>query len=406
MTVYIGIDWSQSKHDVCFLDEAGEPIGQVMLPHSPEGFARFEGHRQRIGVCPADCLVGIETAHNLILDYLWGHGYSQVYVIPPNQVKGSRSRYRQSGARSDPSDAYVIADVLRTDRKRLALWQPDHVLTRQMRSRVSYMMHLTRNISRLSNRLRAVLWRYYPAALEVFRGLESQIALEFVRVYPTPQHATGLRFDEFKAFTQRQRYTHPQELPKCFARLQQPQPEADLDTVLVFQDEAVQLATLLLSFVHAKAEALRDLQHLFQQHPDAPIFASLPGTGEYLAPALLVKFGDDRQRFASPMSVQALAGTCPVTDRSGKRKVIHFRKACDHEFRTIVQQWAKASLSQSVWANAYWQRVQPRCRSTSHAYRCLGNRWLAILWKCWQTRQPYDEAYHLQRRAARNQTRG
>ncbi len=72
----------------------------------------------------------------------------------------------------------------------------------------------------------------------------------------------------------------------------------------------------------------------------------------------------------------------------------------------LLQQWAKASLSQSVWANAYWQRVQPRCRSTSHAYRCLGNRWLAILWKCWQTRQPYDEAYHLQRRAARNQTRG
>lgn len=59
-----------------------------------------------------------------------------------------------------------------------------------------------------------------------------------------------------------------------------------------------------------------------------------------LAPALLAKFGDDRARFPTPASVQALAGTCPVTDQSGKRKVIKFRRACDREFRWIVQQRA------------------------------------------------------------------
>jgi transposase len=55
----------------------------------------------------------------------------------------------------------------------------------------------------------------------------------------------------------------------------------------------------------------------------------------------LAKFGDDRQRFPTPSSVQALAGTCPVTERSGKRKVIKFRQACDREFRYIAQQWAR-----------------------------------------------------------------
>jgi len=113
-------------------------------------------------------------------------------------------------------------------------------------------MHLTRQVVRLSNRLRAVLWRYSPAALAVFGGLDSQIALEFVRVYPTPQAAAELTLAEFKAFAQRQRYTHPRELPQCFGRLRQPQPEADRDTVLVFKDEAVELATLLLSVVRAK----------------------------------------------------------------------------------------------------------------------------------------------------------
>jgi hypothetical protein len=267
------------------------------------------------------------------------------------------------------------------------------------------MMHLTRQVVRLSNRLRAVLWRYYPAALVVFGGLEAQIALEFVRLYPTPQAAEELTLAEFKAFAQRQRYTHPRQLPACFARLQTPQPEADRDTVLVFKDEAVELATLLLAVVRAKQAALRDLQHLFRQHPDAPLFASLPGVGDFLAPALLAKFGDDRQRFASAASVQALAGTCPVTDRSGKRRVIRFRKACDREFRTITQMWAKASLSDSAWASASWQQVYARGRSKRPAYRCLANRWLAILWKLWQTRQPYDEADHLPQRAARSQPR-
>ncbi len=147
------------------------------------------------------------------------------------------------------------------------------------------------------------------------------------------------------------------------------------------------------------------LQHLFCQHPDQAIFASLPGAGRLLAPALLAKFGDDRQRFTTSGSVQALAGTCPVTDRSGKRRVVKFRRACDHEFRHIAQQLAIASTTKSLWAQGYWQLVRPRCDSDNHAYRCLANRWLAIAWKLWQTRQPYDEAYHWQRRMARIQPR-
>ncbi len=141
----------------------------------------------------------------------------------------------------------------------------------------------------------------------------------------------------------------------------------------------------------------------FKQHPDAPIFDSLPGTGEFLAPALLAKFGDDRQRFPQPAGLQALAGTCPVTEASGKRRSVHFRTACDREFRYIAQQWAKASLRQSPWAVAYFNQVRSRCDSVNQAYRCLANRWLAIAWKLWQSRQPYDETYHLQQRFARSQ---
>ena len=184
-----------------------------------------------------------------------------------------------------------------------------------------------------------------------------------------------------------------------------PQPTPALATVLVYQEEAVQLAELLLPIGMAKRTGLRDLYKLFAQHPDAAIFTSLPGAGGSLAPGRLAKFGDDRQRFPSAASVQALAGTCPVTDQSGKHRTIRFRTACDHEFRHIARQWALASVSQSVWAASYWQAIRPHCHSDSHATRCLANRWLAVAWKLWHSHQTYDEAYHLQQRLARCQPR-
>jgi transposase len=399
MEVYTGIDWSENKHDLSFMNEAGVVIAQYTIPHTTEGFLKMDAIRRDLGLATDECLIGLETAHNLVIDFLWARGYSQVYVIPPSVVKSNRGRQGQSGARTDESDAWLLADILRTDRARLQPWFPDSLLTRQIRAKVGLIQYLTRHNVGLANRLRAVLLRYYPAAAQVFSSLQTQIALHFVSTYPTPQAAADLSWAEFQAFAQQHGYRRPKRLPACFARLQADHPAASPETVLIYQDEAVQLAELLLAGIRAKKEAKRALRSLFQQHPDHTIFTSLPGAGELLAPALLAKFGDDRQRFPAPDGLQALAGTCPVTEKSGKRKRVKFRRACDRQFRHFAQQWAIASLSESVWANAYWNTVRPRCDSDSHAYRCLANRWLAVAWKLWQSRTLYDEAYHLRQRA-------
>jgi hypothetical protein len=145
----------------------------------------------------------------------------------------------------------------------------------------------------------------------------------------------------------------------------------------------------------------REIQDLFVEHPDYPIFSSLPGVGKILAPALLAKFGDDRLRYPTPQVLQSVAGTCPVTRQSGKHKYVSFRCACDHEFRWIVQQWAKCSIDDSVWAYTYFQSIRPHCDSLSHAYRRLANRWLEIAWRLWQDKVPYDEERHLRQHALR-----
>jgi hypothetical protein len=81
-------------------------------------------------------------------------------------------------------------------------------------------------------------------------------------------------------------------LSAAYARLQAAYPAASVTTVAAYREEAVWLAHHLLATIqHKKAEIAR-LQELFLQHPDHELFASLPGTGDFLAPALLAKFGD------------------------------------------------------------------------------------------------------------------
>jgi transposase len=345
--------------------------------------------------------VGLETAHNLIIDFLWARGYDQIYVIAPNVVKSSRGRYNQSGARTDQHDSRLLADLLRTDRARLYPWRADSLLTRQIGMQVGVIQDLTKQIVARTNRLRAVLLRYYPAALNVFSSLSGPVALRFLLAYPTPAAAISLSWTQFEAFALAEGYPNPKKLGDCYIRLQHLQLEASRETVLIYQHQVPFLAQELLGLVQHKTAALLQLRAWFSQHPDQAIFASLPGLGELLAPALLAKFGDDRQRFPTPASVQALAGTCPVTDQSGKRRLVKFRHGCDHQFRQICQQWARLSLRDSLWAKAYWSQIRPRCQSEQHAYRCVANRWIAVAWKLWQSGQPYDQSYHLQQRALR-----
>lgn len=406
MCIYLGIDWSQTHHEACWLNERGQVLSRLTVPHTLEGLTQLDRVGQQLGVLRAECWIGLETAHTLLIDFLWDRGYPYVYVIPPGAIKGARRRYRQTNAHTDQSDAWLIADVLRTDPATLHPWHPDSLIVRQLRAKVSLLQFLKREIRRLDNRLQAVLARYYPAALHVFHATASPVTLRFLQVFPTPAEAGTLTRATFGQFARAQRYRQSDRvLSAAYARLQAPYPVASPAIVAAYQTEAVWLATQLLATLEHKQREMAQVQVLFQQHPDHQVFASLPGAGDFLAPALLAKFGDDRARFPEPQSLQCLAGTCPVTDQSGKRRRVYFRQACDHEFRHIAQQWARTSIGSSSWAATYWQQVMAHSRSVSHAYRCLANRWLAIAWTCWQNHQPYNEAIHLQNRARRLATR-
>jgi len=401
---YFGIDWSEEHHNLCIQNQAGAIVSELELRHTLEGFEQIDLERRKLDVPTRECLVAIETSYNLLVDYLLDRDYA-VHLIPPQATDNYRSRRRSSGARTDESDAAVLAKALRIDRDCHQRLRPNSALTQQILAQVRLIEILRRSIQRQSNQLRAVLVRTYPQALGLFGKLTSQVSLHFLMTYPTAQEALTLDKGRFETFCRSHRYCRAGLISRRYAQLMAPAPEANPSAVQAYRDQVRILAELLLSQVKSRIQAQSQLRQLFPQHPDAFIFESLPGTGDLLAPGLLAKFGDHRDRFPKAGSVQALAGTCPVTRASGKRKIVSFRRGCDRDFRRIAQQFARASLSQSGWAFAYWRDVRPHCGSDSDAYRRLANRWLAIVWKMWQDRKAYDETYHLKQRAQRRRPR-
>jgi transposase len=403
MKVYIGIDWSENKHDICFLKETGEVLLVKQIAHTIAGFRQLDQARQALGVGRQEVVIGLETAHNLLVDYLWEQGYEQIYVLPPRAVQSAQPRFRQSGAKDDAWDARLIADLLRTDRQRYVPWKPDLPLTRQIRAEVRFAQQLGREGVRGGNRLRALLLRYYPAALEAFPHLDSVVGLAFLQAYPTLPQAQTLSFEQLKLFLRQHHHTQVRAWPKIYAALHADPPPSDPTLEAAYAPLAVAQATILELLVRARNQCLTRLEKLFLLHPDHEIYDSLPQAGTLLAPALLSKLGDDRARYPTPAVLQAVAGTCPFTKRSGKHSYVLFREACDREFRHIAQQWARATLDVSPWATTYYRTVRPHCKTDNDAIRRLANRWLEVLWRLWIDRTPYEEALHLKQHTLRNQ---
>ena len=195
----------------------------------------------------------------------------------------------------------------RKERSRLLPWQPGSELLQTLRAQVSFGLHLTKMAVMQANRLQSLLLRYYPAALHLCESWPTYLTCELVKSYPDPRQVGSLTFIQFKEFALAHRYPNPQQLLACFERLQAAYPKASEAVIAALAPQAQTLADMLLTSLRKKEETIRQLNAGFAKHPDAPLFASLPGVGEWLAPALLVKFGEDRLRFQTAQLLQSLA---------------------------------------------------------------------------------------------------
>jgi transposase len=391
VALFAGLDWASKAHMVCVIDDAGAIRARFEIANSAKTFAGLVKRLTKLGVEG----VAIERCDGPLVEALLDAGLP-VVVITPRQVKGLRSRYTGSGAKSDAGDAYLLADVLRTDGHRLSALAQDSDTTRVLRSLSRTRKQLVEARVGLVNQLAALLERVFPGAIGLFARLDSDVAIAFLRRYPTQQAATKLTQARFAAFLRRISYCGRRPVDELFTRVH------DAPTAGLSEAEATGNAVCVLGLLRAIESVHREERELqaeiierLDAHADAHIFTSLPKAGHGVrAAALLAEIGDVRSRFPDEESLAALAGVAPVTRASGKMTSVGFRWACDKKLRNAIIDFAEDSRHASPWAAHIYNGAINRGKRHPHAVRILARAWIRVIWRCWQDGVAYDPAQH------------
>ena len=391
--IYLGIDWAEAHHDLCLLSEDGRALAHGRIPDGVEGIARLHEMVAEHADDPTEVLVGIELDRGLLVGALLASGY-QVYAINPLSVDRYRDRHRTSGAKSDPGDAKVLADIVRTDRHNHRPVAGDSDLAESVKVLARAHKDLIWSRQRQTNRLRNLLREFYPAALACFGSEPSSAdALAVLERAPSPEQGRRLTTSQIVAALRRggRRRNLARRAGEISAALRTSQLEAPPALAGAY-GASVRALVAVLREMAAQIESLeRELQRSFRSHPDAEIYLSLPGLGDVLGARALGEFGDDPTRYVDPRSRKAYAGTAPITRASGTKRVVLARFARNAHLADACHLWAFASLSRSPGARRYYDALRARGKTHNQALRQLGNRLVGILHVCLERRELYRE---------------
>jgi transposase len=391
--IFVGIDWSERHHDICVLDEQGMKLAGARVPDGIEGVAELHGMLATHAEEPEEVIVGIEVDRGLLVGALVAAGY-QVFAVNPMSVDRYRDRHTTSGAKSDPGDAKVLADIVRTDRHNHRPVAGDSELAEGVKLLARTHQSFIWERQRHANRLRSALREFYPAALEAFgTELASSDAVAILSIAPTPE--LGRRLSRSKIAATLRRAGRKRNIDARSEAIQTALRSEQLRTSASLEETyGVIVASLvgLIAGLNTQIAGLeRDLHAAFERHPDAEIILSLPGLGSTLGARVLGEFGDDRTRYVDARARRNYAGTSPITKASGKRRVVLARFARNERLYDACHTWAFTALTKSPGARRYYDLQRERGKTHHQALRALGNRLVGILHGCLSHGEPYRE---------------
>lgn len=396
--LFAGVDWAENSHVVCVIDGEGEVVERVTMTHDQAGIARLitllSGHRV--------AGTGIERGDGPLVTALLAAGLS-VFVIPPSQVKSLRGRYGSAGNKDDRFDAFVLADVVRTDRRRLVPLVPDGQDTQALRALVRARQDLLGHRLAIANQLRAHLLSVAPGVVGLFAELDALVSRAFIAEFGSQNQIDRLSEAILGPWLKARHY-HVKPARALLERLRAAAPgvRGPAGHALAGITQAYLAA---LNTVIAQIDALEaQIAAALAQHPDAAIFTSLPRAGTVRAAWLLAEIGDCRGRFPTPACLAGLAGVTPSTRQSGNTRIVAFRWAVDKHLRNAVCNFAGDSRLANPWAADLYQKARARGKKHNHAVRILARAWIDVIWKCWTTNTPYNPAQHRALQNLLNQT--
>ena len=306
-----------------------------------------------------------------------------------------RERHATSGAKSDPGDAHVLAELVRLDRAHHRPVAGDSALAEHVKVLARTHQSMIWSRQRQANALRSMLREFYPAALAAFGDdLTGRDALAILGIAPSPE--SGRRLSQSKIAAALRRAGRQRGIEATAERIQAalraPQLEARLGVVGAYV-AAVRSLVAVIDALVTQTELLRaEVEAGFGRHPDAEIYLSQPGLGPILGARVLAEFGDDPHRYADAKGRKNYSGMAPITRASGTRRTVLARYARNRRLADALYHQAFIALGVSPGARAYYDRQRARGVTHHQALRALANRLVGVLHGCLRHHTRYDES--------------
>jgi transposase len=392
---WIGLDWGHDEHAFALADHSGQ-IQEGKLSHSAETLhAWLQQLAERFAGRPV--ALAIEASRGPVVSALLAYPWLTVYPINPLTSARYRQAFTPSGAKDDQPDARVLLELVRDHSAKLRPLEPQDPDTQKLDGLVQARRDMVDRRTQVLNQLTALLKTYYPQALELAGNLNTELAADFLERWPDLLTLKAARPGTLKRFYHAHNLRRPELLEQRLAFIRQA-------VALTTSEATLVVAVLQLRFLldqwrvfHRHIPRLDDqIKEIFRQHPEAALFRNLPGAGPALGPRLCAAFGTIRTLHPHPASLQKLAGVAPVREKSGHQLWTHWRWQAPRFLRQTFVEWAGQTVVYCPWARAYYQHMIAKGKTHQVILRALAFKWIRVLWKCWQTHTPYDEARYLQ----------
>ncbi len=394
-TAFIGIDWSDTKHDICIQPAGPHRREFDRIAHQPEDIEQWaRAMHERFG---GPIAVVLELAKGPLVSALQKYDFFVLFPVNPSMLAKYREAFKPSRAKDDPTDAELAVDLVLRHRERFKPLRPQSIEMRTLAHLVEKRRRLVEDRLRFSNRLTSTLKAYFPQANEWFSHKNTFVFCAFITRWPTLKHVKRARQATLERFFREQRVRRPHLVQARIEAIKSATALTDDPAVIEpCAMEAVALAEQLRSTLELIKRFDDAIAALAPRLPDYDLFAALPAAGPVFTSRLLVAFGEDRERFLTAGEVQRYSGVAPVTERSGKTSWVHWRWACPTFVRQTFVEWAAKTVYRSFWAGVYYRQQRNKGATHHVAVRAFAFKWIRILYRCWKARTPYDETRYLQ----------
>ena len=385
---FAGVDWASEAHHVCVVGSDGSKRAERIFRHSGAGLAEMADWIAAKCGGGADIPVAIEVPHGPVVESLMDRGFA-VYSINPKQLDRFRDRFSPAGAKDDSLDARVLADALRTDLHHFRRIDPVDPAVIELRAWSRIAEDLTRERTRLSNRVREQLWRYYPQILEAVGSVADAWFLDLWAKVPTPAKARRVQRRTLESLLKRHRIRRI-TADQLFEVLRAPAiavaPGTTEAAVAHIRSASERLRLVHRQLADAKREIARLIDVLADEDAgsgqpggqrDVTVLSSLPGVGQTVLATLLAEAPQALAR-RDYKALRCLAGVAPVTRRSGKSLLVVRRRSAHARLRDAVYHWARSAVQLDAISKAKYAALRGRGHGHARALRSVADRLLAV----------------------------